>query len=142
MINITKTQFHKEILFESLRLRHDAQSFLISNESNGSNENQDHEGLVAFNTLPWPRQEVVVAPKSKTRWSNQQWRDGESFEYEYLLSKKNKYFITINKLINFYIVENIPGFGASGYLSSDFIKVSHDKAVKGKGKRKKPMEEE
>ncbi|KAG1458244.1 hypothetical protein G6F46_000079 [Rhizopus delemar] len=105
-------QFHKEILFESLRLRHDAQSFLISNESNGSNENQDHEGLIAFNTLPWPRQEVVVAPKSKTRWSNQQWRDGESFEYEYLL------------------IENIPGFGASGYLSSDFIKVSHDKAVK------------
>lgn len=138
---MTKIQFHKEILFESLRLRHDAQSFLISNESNESKENQDHEGLIAFNTLPWPRQEVVVAPKSKTMWSNQQWRDGESFEYEYLLSKKTK-FITINKLINFYIVENIPGFGASGYLSSDFIKVSDDKAVKGKRKRKKSIEEE
>ncbi|KAL4212123.1 glycosyl hydrolases family 38 N-terminal domain-containing protein [Rhizopus microsporus] len=103
-------KFHREVLSKSLNLRHDAQSFLISQKPK-KDQQESQQGIIAFNTLPWPRKEVIVAPQKGTKWSNQQWnKDG----YEYL------------------IVDGVPGFGAAGYLASsaDFANVSADKAAK------------
>ncbi|KAI9257901.1 galactose mutarotase-like domain-containing protein [Sporodiniella umbellata] len=98
-------KFHREVIFESLNLSHAAQSSLIVKEAN----QKDQQGLMVFNTLPWVRRDVILAPRKGTKWMNQQWKNDE---YEYLL------------------IEDIPGFGASGYLksNSDFHEVSKQEA--------------
>lgn len=122
---LKEIQFHREIISESLTIRHKAQSLLISERSrDNTNQNQ---GVIVFNTLPWVRSDVIIAPEKSTKWSNQQWNG----EYEYLLGKYNKQ--TINIEINIFLVENIPGLGASGFIENiDFKSVSSEKAAKGK----------
>lgn len=97
-----------------MTLRHKAQSLLISErvKDDKNSGHEDQQGVIVFNTLPWPRTEVIVSPEKSTKWSNQQYKG----EYEYLL------------------VENVPGLGASGYVASndaDFKSVSTDKAARG-----------
>ncbi|KAG2205482.1 hypothetical protein INT46_007474 [Mucor plumbeus] len=104
-------KFHRQVISESSLLRHKSQSFLISERVNGksSDDNNNNQGVIVFNTLPWTRSEVIVSPVKSTEWSKQQWKD----EYEYLL------------------VENVPGLGASGYAesTSDFKFVPNKEAA-------------
>jgi alpha-mannosidase len=102
------------VISESLTLRHKAQSSLISHRvKDDKKHDEDQQGVIVFNTLPWSRSEVIVSPEKSIKWSNQQWNG----EYEYLL------------------VEDVPGLGASGYVASnesDFKTVSSEKAATGK----------
>lgn len=115
-----------------MTLRHKAQSLLISERSGNNTKSGDkNQGVFVFNTLPWVRSDIIVSPEKGTKWSNQQW-DGE---YEYLLGK-HKYHIYqyLRSLILFFIVENIPGLGASGFIenTNDFKSVPSEKTAKGK----------
>ncbi|CAO3608492.1 unnamed protein product [Mucor fragilis] len=105
-------KFHRQVISESSLLRHQSQSFLISQRptSEALGNDKENQGVIVFNTLPWARSEVIVSPEKSTKWSNQQWKG----EYEYLL------------------VENVPGLGASGYIerAKDFTSVSDEKAAR------------
>jgi alpha-mannosidase len=78
-------QFHRQVISESSLLRHQSQSFLISQRptSEALGNDKENQGVIVFNTLPWARSEVIVSPEKSTKWSNQQWKG----EYEYLLGK-------------------------------------------------------
>ncbi|GAA5808553.1 hypothetical protein MFLAVUS_001944 [Mucor flavus] len=90
-------KFHRQVVSESLNLRHKAQSLLISERPKDKLQTQkDHQGVIVFNTLPWVRSDVILSPEKSMKWSNQQWCG----EYEYLL------------------VEHIPGLGASGFIEN------------------------
>ncbi|KAG2207470.1 hypothetical protein INT47_004218 [Mucor saturninus] len=102
-------KFHREVISESLTLRHKAQSLLITERPKENGHDKD-QGVIVFNTLPWVRSDVIISPEKGTKWTNQQW-DGD---YEYLL------------------VENIPGLGASGFVenTNDFKFVLNERAAK------------
>ncbi|KAI8366245.1 galactose mutarotase-like domain-containing protein [Blakeslea trispora] len=94
-------KFHRQVISESSILRHKAQTLLISEISQTKDlDSQKAKGVVVFNTLPWPRSEVIICPEKSTKWINQQWKN----DYEYLL------------------VKNVPGLGASGYVETNDLK--------------------
>ncbi|KAL1936531.1 hypothetical protein VTP01DRAFT_665 [Rhizomucor pusillus] len=91
---------HREIISEALSLRHKAQSSIME-QSVKDNENN---GVIVFNTLPWHRTEIVTVPEKKTSWNGQQWTD-EGNEYV--------------------LVQNVPGFGMVNFVAgSDFKPIS------------------
>ncbi|CAO3644807.1 unnamed protein product [Cunninghamella blakesleeana] len=96
-------KFHREVIYETLKLRHSAQDNIISN-SKQSRVDGSGEGLVIFNTLPWPRSSVVLLPSKDTKWKNQQAKDSHEFV----------------------IIENIPGFGAMSILNTDVSPIKHE----------------
>ncbi|KAI7906375.1 galactose mutarotase-like domain-containing protein [Cokeromyces recurvatus] len=94
-------KFHREVISSCSLLRYASQSFIIDEStkecfSSTKENSQDHQSIIAFNTLPWSRTEVIISPEKNTKWMNQQWKEN----YEYL------------------IVKNVPGLGASNYVAS------------------------
>ncbi|KAI9473459.1 MAG: galactose mutarotase-like domain-containing protein [Benjaminiella poitrasii] len=110
-------KFHREIITECSLLRHASQSFLIEERNNdpcsitSDDDSQLRHGVIVFNTLPWPRSEVIISPEKHTKFTNQQWKE----DYEYLQ------------------VINVPGLGASSYVystsSEDFQAIPPEKAA-------------
>ncbi|KAI8142671.1 glycosyl hydrolases family 38 N-terminal domain-containing protein [Fennellomyces sp. T-0311] len=102
---------HREIISTALSLRHKAQSSIIETRAQSAMRRKHQEGVIAFNTLPWERTEVVEVPRKETSWGGQQWtRDG----FEYVL------------------VRNVPGLGATGYIAntSDICSISEENGAK------------
>ncbi|KAI9489855.1 glycosyl hydrolases family 38 N-terminal domain-containing protein [Zychaea mexicana] len=56
---------HREIISASLSLRHKAQSAIIDLRAL-SDDDKIQEGLVAFNTVPWERTEVIEVPRVRS----------------------------------------------------------------------------
>ncbi|KAI8992140.1 galactose mutarotase-like domain-containing protein [Mycotypha africana] len=106
-------KFHREVIQECSILRHGIQTFLIRGTSESKGElitDDEEDGVVVFNTLPWPRSEVILVPEKNTNWTNQQ----TSGDYEY-----------------YTLVKNVPSLGASGYKAKvDFEPVSGDHSAK------------
>ncbi|KAG0171993.1 Glycoside hydrolase, 38 vacuolar alpha mannosidase [Apophysomyces sp. BC1034] len=103
-------KFHREVISESLSLRHKAQDAIMNDRSNSTEINTNtKEGLVVFNTLPWNRSELLVVPNSKTSWINQQWSNG----HEYV------------------VVNDVHGFGATAFIGGSDIRQinSNEKAT-------------
>lgn len=113
---------------ECLALRHTAQTHLISTNPKQSNPtlSDAHSGVIVFNTLPWKRSAVIVSPK-RTSWVNQQYKD----DYEYLLGKQNQNPEEKCIFKPLYLVENVPGLGASCHASCDFKQVAVENSVQG-----------
>ncbi|CAO3591355.1 unnamed protein product [Absidia cylindrospora] len=99
-------KYHRDVIYESLTLRRKAQGYIIYGDENHE-ETQSNEGIAVFNTLPWPRSDIVTIPQTNTSWMNQQRKDN-------------------HELI---IVENVPGFSVSAVTSKSVSPVDpNDKA--------------
>ncbi|KAF7725437.1 Glycoside hydrolase, 38 vacuolar alpha mannosidase [Apophysomyces ossiformis] len=91
-------KFHRQVICESLALRHKAQDALMTSFSNMKDSSDNgEEGLVIFNTLPWSRSAVLTVPESNTSWIGRQ-------------STNNHEYIVVN---------DAPGFGTTIFPSKD-----------------------
>ncbi|ORY96481.1 glycosyl hydrolases family 38 N-terminal domain-domain-containing protein [Syncephalastrum racemosum] len=92
---------HREIISDSLKLRHKAQNALLTavgarveDGQEAENENVSRAGMVVFNTLSWPRMGVLAVPDKGTSWQGQQ-------------STKDGHELVL--------VQDVPAMGAAGY---------------------------
>ncbi|KAI9306871.1 galactose mutarotase-like domain-containing protein [Cunninghamella echinulata] len=96
-------KFHREVIYETLKLRREAQDYIISNNKKDLADSPE-EGLIVFNTLPWSRSCIVSVPGKDTQWVDQQEEDGHELVF----------------------VENVPGFGAVGILGKNILPVKYE----------------
>ncbi|KAI9027605.1 glycosyl hydrolases family 38 N-terminal domain-containing protein [Phycomyces nitens] len=88
-------KYHRDVISQALLLRHKAQSYIInSTKRNGydAKDENDENGFIVFNTLPWGRSEVLAAPKKTVTGDGLAENDGEKY----------------------IIVENVEGLSLSG----------------------------
>ncbi|ORX54951.1 hypothetical protein DM01DRAFT_1286538 [Hesseltinella vesiculosa] len=96
--------FHREVIYESLTLRRKAQDYILFNEEAQVLGHKHKNGLAVFNTLPWPRTDVIALPQKNTCWLGQQTND----DNEYI------------------VVDHVPGFSVSGITSNSLKKSKED----------------
>ncbi|KAI8071075.1 glycosyl hydrolases family 38 N-terminal domain-containing protein [Gongronella butleri] len=94
--------YHREVIFESMQLRRDAQDSVLFNDS--SAEKGKHDGIAVFNTLPWPRTEVLTLPQKNTAWLNEQ------------KHQDNEYVV----------VRQVPGLSVAGITATSLTKTEEE----------------
>ncbi|KAI7866274.1 glycosyl hydrolases family 38 N-terminal domain-containing protein [Spinellus fusiger] len=96
-------KYHRDIMSQSLLLRHKAQDYIISNtcepRNNTEKQTDDKNGILIFNTLPWTRSEVISMNQANKMDASLLYDHGQTYA----------------------LVEDITGLGVTGYVDNSTI---------------------